>query len=60
MEIQDRYCHGLIASRAKIGRTVDADIDGAIPAAATSTASSGQLHLDSAIHRWQAVDRPLP
>ncbi len=49
MEIQDRYCHGSIASRARIRRTVDADIEGVIPAATTSTASSGQLHLDSGI-----------
>jgi len=49
MEIQHRYCHGLIASCLRIRRTVDADIAGAIPAATTSTASSGQLHLESGI-----------
>ena len=47
MEIQDRYCQGLIASWVRIRRTVEGDIAGAIPAATTSTANSGQLHLDN-------------
>jgi len=46
-EIQDRWCQGLIASSARMRRTVDAEIGSAIPPLTTSTARSRQVHVDS-------------
>jgi len=42
-KIHDRCCQGLMASSASHRRTVDAETDGTMPAAAASRASSGQV-----------------
>jgi len=44
MNSQDRYCQGLIVSAARVRRTAEAGIAGAMPRPVTSTARSGQLH----------------
>ena len=54
-KIHDRCCHGLIASLASQRRTVDAETEARLPAAAACRASSGQVQRASGFPLGKAV-----